>query len=242
MKVLTLNLSVWTKYDTDYKNRIKEFNKLLQEESPDIVFLQEVFLFTELLDFINHDMQHPEYHVAETGGTNLMNSGLVVMSKYKIVSNLFTKFDSRYTFGMLSKIRPFGFQHIIVLVGTTLMHLLNVHALPLEGSVWCDENTLIQAIKSQILQVYSYATPHTHWIIAGDMNTNHDYIQKHYRCIPDKPTVHSMYPMNTYHAYHKRVDHIYSNMKILNAEIILNYRVSDHFPLVATLNIDTQKI
>ncbi len=241
-----MNISIWSKYDQDLNNRLKHFNNIIEQHNPNIICLQEIFTYrSTIIDKLLNGwfklLNLKGYNIANSKCGLFMNSGLITFSKFPIITHKFHNFNNNI--GLLSTIRPFGFQEIEISFNNKLLNIFNTHLVPDEGCLFNNNKKIKNIRQLQFNEIKNYIKSKIikDWIIVGDMNdnrnlyiTNKKYTNK--SCyIPNIETVHSEKPLKTKHNNDKFVDHTYTNLSIKNKQVIMNSNISDHYPIFIEL-------
>lgn len=130
-----------------------------------IILLQECFL-NVLYDDIQYEF--PEYHIIKgtMNGYRLVNSGLVILSKYPILSHTFIPFENK-TLVSTDALAEKGFLVVFIRIKDKLIYVINTH---LQSNNY--RNDISTSIK-QWTQLYEYVSTLKYpWIIGGDFNIN----------------------------------------------------------------------
>ena len=205
-----------------------------------IILLQECFL-NVLYDDIQYEF--PEYHIIKgtMNGYRLVNSGLVILTKYPIVSHTFIPFEDK-TLTTSDALAEKGFLVAQLRIKDKLVYIINTH---LQSSNYRNDDTM--SIK-QWRQLYEYVSTLKYpWLLGGDFNIN---INK-FPSIPYSmyssfyPTLYIKYkddyevdtsctPKDGYDPY--VFDFFISNDIELDTPDVLPLTYSDHLPVSTRIN------
>ena len=166
VRVSTKNLQLLTYNIQRFPYSMKPLSSLQQLiSSHSIILLQECFL-NLMYDDIQYEF--PQYHIVKgtMNGYRLVNSGLVTLTKYPIVSHSFVPFEtqSRLSSDIFAEK---GFLIVLVRIQDQLIYIINTH---LQSSNYRNDT---QTAFEQWKQLFDYVSDLTHpFVIGGDFNMN----------------------------------------------------------------------
>jgi len=206
-----------------------------------IVFLQECFCNVFYDDIEYH---FPEYNIIKgtMSGYRLINSGLVLLSKYPIMHHYFISFSSQHylTSDVLAEK---GFIVALIQFGMYKIYFINTH---LQSSVYFNDDAVaLSQWKELFLHVNQLEYP---WIIGGDFNLNYSRILQHIQPY----TIYTTLTPSIYIKYEKDVemdtsciykegydgfgfDYFITHRMKLESPITIPFTYSDHLPVMSTI-------
>lgn len=248
-KLITLNTCLFPPglrqciKSTDKEGRIKKIKTFIDEENADVYCFQEVFSSIWSSKWKDYLLSH-KFHYAECPLPSLCNghiidSGLLILSKYPILSSSFISFIDNSIYGVNR-----GFLHITIQVNKQIIHVINIHLHPCEGSC---TNKCSKSIRSkQINQIYNYINKFNNIdskiILVGDFNIDQDsweYDSTIDNILPVdaiiplyKSTTHRLLPFCN-NSSESCCDYAFGkNINILVPTVLINYnQLSDHYPI-----------
>ena len=142
---------------------MSSLRSVIREHS--IVLLQECFL-----NVLYDDIQHifPEYHIIKgtLSGYRLINSGLVTLSRYPVLSHQFIVFETQNVLSA-DVLAEKGFLVVLITIRKQRLFVINTH---LQSSAYRNDDTVA---KQQWYQLKTYVSQlKGPWIIGGDFNMN----------------------------------------------------------------------
>ncbi len=223
----------------DFKKRIRKIPSFLLKNNPDIICLQEVWLYSTL-NFFKKVLKG--YHCTTSGKGLFFNlSGLATFTKQKPISKRFTKFKTtlaRYDEFVAGK----GFLDTEIKIDEKNFHIINTHLFlrrsKRHNKIFQDQPNLL---KNSLNKKDNY-------IFAGDMNMSFRDFSKWkpedllaFR--PNKPTLYEKNPYQSSNVEYihggKVIDHVavksdFSKIKLVN-EIPNPEFHSDHMPVISKI-------
>lgn len=203
-------------------------------KSYSIVLLQECFL-----NIMYDDIQYTfrDYHIVKGTmmGYRLVNSGLVILSRYPVLSYQFVPFKTQ---NYLSSdiLAEKGFLMAVVSIDNTPVCIVNTH---LQSNTYRGDYAVA---KQQCNELYAYMNEVKHpWIIGGDFNTPFQTMESPYTLYaPTRPTIYikyvddveqdtSCYKTHTYEPF--VFDYFMSQGIRLSEPSTLDFWYSDHLPV-----------
>jgi endonuclease/exonuclease/phosphatase family metal-dependent hydrolase len=239
--ILTFNVSLW--YNIFNKSIIYKIRLLIKDY--DIICLQECLIDPSLLAEDNFN-----YYNSEKLG--YMNSGLVILYKkeFDMINSLTIKLDN--SIGILRYIRPFVFISVDLKIENKIIRIYNIHLNPYECSFssynFCEKIVNNQKMEIREYVIENYKKTRNDFILLGDTNSNDSIFCDNLPIIinsfiPKIPTtkLNSIFNIIYNYIFNKlpnKVDHIYSTLKLSNAEILLNNNLSDHYPIIGIVDLN----
>ena len=219
----------------------QEISKIIKSHS--IVLLQECF--NEAYDSL--ETHYPEYHICRGNlkGLNLMNSGLVIMSKFPIIDVKYKEYKEAnpWTFDYFSEK---GFLIATINIGYKSIKIVNTH---LQSSDFhrYDKYALSQ-LEELVNHLENLKTDGDEYIVGGDFNIdiNDINIIKEIKGIksPTKPTIYiNLTTSHTSNKYKEGYEpfifdyFITSKSITMSKPIVINSDYSDHNPVSCIFNI-----
>lgn len=235
-RILTYNIQRLP-YSTKPLNVLKT---LIRDHS--IVLLQECFCNIFYDDIEYH---FPEYNIIKgsMNGYRLINSGLVLLSKYPILNYYFRSFSSqRYL--SADVLAEKGFIIALIQFGIHKIYIINTH---LQSSIYRNDD---EVALLQWKELYEHLnTLEYPWIIGGDFNLNYSKILNHinpyYIYSTLTPSIYIQYDEN-----HKELDtsciykegydgfgfdYFITHRISLESPITIPFTYSDHAPVMSTI-------
>lgn len=219
----------------------QEISNIIKTHS--IVLLQECF--NEAYDSL--ETHYPDYHICRGNlkGINLMNSGLVIMSKFPIIDVKYKEYKEAnpWTFDYFSEK---GFLTATIKIGDRTIKIVNTH---LQSSDFYryDKYALSQ-LEELLNHLENLKKDGDDYIVGGDFNIdiNDINIIKEIKGInyPSKPTIYIN--LTTSHTSNKYKEgygpfifdyFIISETIIMNKPIVINSDYSDHNPVSCLFNL-----
>ena len=212
--------------------------------SHSIVLLQECFS-NVLYDDIQHTFH--EYHIVKgvMTGVTLVNSGLVILSKYPILSHTFVPFDVQ-DYLSTDALSEKGFLVAEIRVKQTTFFIINTH---LQASFQRNSPHVVSSKQLQQLMAYVETLAHP-FVIGGDFNMDHGEIPISLKraltiFAPSQPTIYIQYDsegteLNTSckpAPYHQSFcyDYFLSHQMMLSPPQVMTFDYSDHAPVRTSL-------
>jgi len=240
MKVICYN--IWglpTPFSKDMKKRVSQLSKFLNKEKPDIICLQEVWMYGTLKKLKKELKDY--YCTTSEKGIFFNKSGLATFTKTKPVSFKFTKYSN--TFERLEeRIAGKGFLETTIKTKKGELSIINTHTF----ARYTKEHDEI--LKQQFNQLLKYLKNKKNYLLAGDLNMSvKEFLKMKPKYLdykkPDKPTLYKKNPYKGTFGYLSRgasCDHVairieHHKTKILNHTAVPIY-LSDHMPVISTID------
>ena len=262
LKILTYNICAlpnWLNQFSNPKKRIDKIISFIIKINADIICIQEAFDKKIVIKLIS---ELPNYYYCHypIKSNITVNSGLIIFSKYHILSRGFEKFKNSCGEDRLAKK---GIIYIKVKIKGKIYTIINSHlnADAIFSSVSYSQKVRMKQIQQVLHRMTQYRN---NVILCGDFNIHlYDPCAKH---ILDEITTFKKYcikskKMITFKEENKQLDYIFylSNNKILGKhsykvfnstfnvkniktnkyELLDMNIISDHYPLLFTLNYNT---
>jgi endonuclease/exonuclease/phosphatase family metal-dependent hydrolase len=174
----------------------------------------------------------------------LVNSGLVILSIYPIISHTFIPYNVQ-DYLSTDVLSEKGFLVVEIKIKQTHMYLINTHL----QSSFLNEPNIIST--QQMQQLLSHVKTLTHpYIIGGDFNVDYKELPAQIKknlsvYAPDKPTIYIKYdeygtelntsciPVSGYIPF--SYDYFMTNNIIIKQPSVLSFEYSDHAPVQSTI-------
>lgn len=232
LRILTSNMFLLPyPFASEHKARIKLLRRLANKLRPDLISLQEVWRNKDLYSIIE---QFPEYNCVYESSKLFNRSGLLVLSKYRVIDSEKVIFPMSLNFRLQELIAQKGFIKATIQFGKRKVNFVGLHlysATPydLPRPNYDQFAYIVQYIKDLKLPT----------IVAGDFNLIPEAVEK----INSKRLIVSTNRENTagIRPNHK-VDYIMIDPKKLKLSEFIDHpikepRLSDHLPLFSVINI-----
>lgn len=240
LRVLTQNCCLLPAYlfqsrgDDNRDQRAELISRMIQRY--DIVLLQEVFGTSWCSQWRNAFKNVPGMMTLFSlrSHNKLVDSGLVILSRYPITAGSFNQFRSK---SISNSVIDRGFLYASVDVRGTTVHVINTHLNPSECH--CGTLTPQEYRRRQLREIVSFkesaSLEHEAWIIGGDFNdTKVVFDLPATMCISlareQPPTSHSLVPfaIKGDDERHCCIDYISSNRTQRYSKLLQNL-ISDHY-------------
>lgn len=242
VRILTLNCCLLPKFiyqSEGSDNRVQRAELISKMISRyDIVLLQEVFstAWTKTWNKIISETPSMEKVFTVKNKCKLVDSGLVVLSKFPIIKHRFIKFKN---ISLSNIMIDRGFLYTRLQVGDKIVHVINTHLNPNENHIGKKQPEDWRKLQmSEILEYKkNVGMQDDLWIIGGDFNDDklpfqmlNDYHIS--LSLTKTPTWHSLtsFIIKSKDDEETCIDYIVTNYKQKNSRVINNL-ISDHYPV-----------
>ena len=240
LKILDLNLWLLPRpLSSDNKKRMARFIDLVRKLQPDIITLQEVWLMG-YERYLRKNLS--SYHASSSGKKRLNNSGLIIFSRKKPLSESLHKFRNK---SLTDRLARKGYLIIRLNLGGKIFHILNTH---LHASLKSKPNRTTISEFQQLKHITSEGD----WIVAGDLNIRQELFRElndgHF--IATRSSTPTYSPKNRYaKSRFNRFDHSerkidYVLLKLpnrtsysLSTRVIKSPLMSDHYALFSVIKL-----
>lgn len=229
--ILTANMFLLPEpFSSNQFQRIKRLKSIIEKEKPDLITLQEVWSNEKLSEIIN---TFPNYYRIFSISPLYNMSGLIVLSKHRVVNAEKIIFPTSLEYNLQEIIAQKGFINATVKIASTSINFLSTHLYSAGTKAKLKPN--YEQFPDIIAYIQNLQFP---TIAAGDFNIIPSAIEKLNK---NQLIVSSNREYTSGIRPHRKLDYIMIAPKHLTVSYfvdkpIVKPRISDHLPLLSTIN------
>jgi len=171
IKIITINC-----FDTPLSlkrsARIKHLISELVKFKVDVLCFQEL-VFLKKVKSISKIFEEIGYYTFYTPGRRINKGGLLVVSRYPVISSEYLKFKNQatlFSFQLTDKLLKKGYQKIKIEVNGRIVTIVNTHLVSLYKYISVKENRILFKQFSELLDGIKTERERERTIVAGDFN------------------------------------------------------------------------